>query len=289
MKKITLRIPKQKEKAALKLIKKIGIREVTVTKVKDLNTGKQFSEIVLLVTDSNVNSTLEQLRKSLDIGKSLSEGMILVEGVSIAAPVITEKKAVVAPENKIKETIRDYSKLDKVELSFLILATIIASLGMLINNFYIVIGAMLIAPIMNPMISASFGFSNKESKVVANSLRSQLIEIALAIGVALFIGFLFSTISTPTLILFSNNMLVYFLLAVVIGITSAFAFSSEQVLSFVGVAVAVTLLPPLVVIGLAVPFGNSQALCQAFKVLIVNWVGIHIGGVLTFSILKHKV
>ncbi len=289
MKKITLRIPKQKEKAALKLIKKIGIREVTVTKVKDLNTGKQFSEIVLLVTDSNVNPTLEQLRKSLDIGKSLSEGMILVEGVSIAAPVITEKKAVVAPETKIKETIRDYSKLDKVELSFLILATIIASLGMLINNFYIVIGAMLIAPIMNPMISASFGFSNKESKVVGNSLRSQLIEIALAIGVALFIGFLFSTISTPTLILFSNNMLVYFLLAVVIGITSAFAFSSEQVLSFVGVAVAVTLLPPLVVIGLAVPFGNSQALYQALKVLIVNWVGIHIGGVLTFSILKHKV
>ena len=289
MKRVTFNVPLSKKKKARELLKKMRMKEVISYRTEDVGLNKKTQMFSVLVTDTNVNSFVDRVKTELKLGKSIKEGVMTVEDTLMATPDITEKKESVAPQLRIKKAVANFSSLSKYELNFLILATMIASFGILINNFFIVVGAMLIAPIMNPIISSSFSFSKNNKKLLLTSLKSQIWNYTIVFLISLFIGVTFLKISTPFFDYYLDSLLIYFSLAFVIGIAAALAFVSEQIVGFVGVAVSIALLPPLVIIGLALAFNNFQAAFQALRIFILNIIGMHLGAFISFNVLKHKV
>ena len=186
--------------------------------------------------------------------------------------------------------LREESRLSSTFMVLLILATMIATFGLFINSSSVIIGAMLLAPLMQPIVSLSMGVLRQDSmleltsaKTIAWGVLSVLLTAAV---IAWFIpiekmtaemsGRLFPT----TLDLF---------VAIASGIAAAYAKSNEKIsASLAGVAIAVALVPPIAVAGIGIGWGEWNMFSSAFLLFLTNLVGIVLAAALTFVVLGYS-
>jgi uncharacterized hydrophobic protein (TIGR00271 family) len=127
------------------------------------------------------------------------------------------------------------------------LAASIAGLGLLINNPTAIIGAMLVAPLMSPIIGLGLAVVLGDTRF----LRLALGTIGRGIVQALFFGFLIGLLGaarpfTEQILLHSQPNLFDLAIALFSGVAAAYALTHSQAAATLpGVAVAVTLVPPL--------------------------------------------
>ena len=144
----------------------------------------------------------------------------------------------------------------------LIISTVIATVGLIENSAATVIGAMIIAPLMDPIVSLAFGLSTHNIKLI----RQSLILITLGASIVVFtsgliyqlldINFIDSQILSRT----SPN-LIDLSVAIAAGIVGAFAQSRSRLASsMAGVAIAVALVPPLCVTGIGIKLSAQASL-----------------------------
>ena len=157
--------------------------------------------------------------------------------------------------------------------TLLLLATVIANYGVLSNSDPTVIGAMIVAPLMGPIIATT-------SAVVLGSLPRALRALALTvagiIAVILF-SFLLSWIVPSFAISFTNNGeitsrinpgLLALLTALGAGAAGAFIVSRAEIADALGgVAIAISLVPPLCVVGISLRCGQMSAALGSFPPL----------------------
>jgi len=132
------------------------------------------------------------------------------------------------------------------------LAAVIATFGLLSDSAPAIIGAMIIAPLMAPIISLSYGVAATNRKLAGRSLVTTVTGTVLVIGLAwlgtqgLGLRIAGSEIlnrTTPTLLDLG--------IAMASGAAAAFAYSRRSIMSSIaGVAIAVALVPPLAVTGI---------------------------------------
>lgn len=198
---------------------------------------------------------------------------------------ISEADKSKAVEKLIKESTPDFDFF-----FFMVLSFFVVTLGLLIGSTAVVIGAMLIAPILYPILSFSQGVVMSDQKLMQRSLSTILISMAIGIGVALVIAFL-----TPKGILSitseiearTNPSLFQFAIAVVTGLAVCYALVKGEISEALpGVAVSVTLLPPLAVVGIGMGLFNWEIASGALLVFIINVVGVMFAALLTFSLMN---
>lgn len=168
-------------------------------------------------------------------------------------------------------------------------ASVIASMGVVTSSTAVVIGAMLIAPLMTPLmgmaISLVMGWPNRlrRSATIAG------LGIVWAITIGLVLGLLFSSsfdVATNSQIQarISPTML-DLVIAIAAGAAGAFGLSRPDVSdSLPGVAIAISLVPPLTVVGLCYSAGAWSAGNGALLLFLTNAVAILIVGGLTFIV-----
>ena len=152
----------------------------------------------------------------------------------------------------------------------LIIATVLATAGLISNSAAVVIGAMILAPLMDPIISLAFGVAvaNKELIIRASCL------IALGVGVTVGISALMSSwllvaYVDGQIMSRTNPNLLEMIVAVASGIVAAFAHSRYKLVSSVaGIAVAVALVPPLCVTGIGI--NQSEIISARFSNVLVT-------------------
>jgi uncharacterized hydrophobic protein (TIGR00271 family) len=168
--------------------------------------------------------------------------------------------------------------------TLLLLATIIANYGVLSNSTATVIGAMIVAPLMGPIIATT-------SAVVMGSLPRALRALALTvagiIAVILF-SFLLSWIVPSFAISFTNNGeitsrinpgLLALLTALGAGAAGAFIVSRAEIADALGgVAIAISLVPPLCVVGISLRCGQMSAAWGSFLLFMTNFLAILLAG-----------
>jgi uncharacterized membrane protein len=83
----------------------------------------------------------------------------------------------------------------------------------------------------------------------------------------------------------------YFIVALCAGAAGTFAFAHKKTSDIMpGIAVAVSLVPPLVLIGISLAALNFELTRFSFLVFVLNTIGIIFGGIITFSFMKfHRV
>ncbi len=193
-------------------------------------------------------------------------------------------------QDEVKETfltLKDNARASEAYLVLMVLATLLATIGLFANSAPVIIGAMILAPLMAPIISLSMGVLRQNSELVAVSSKTLLIGIA----VALFFG----TLLTLMIPLQSINheigarlspTILDLGVAIISGIAGAYANArSEVAKSLAGVAIAVALVPPLAVSGMGIGWLDWGVFSGAFLLFMTNLVGIILAAAATFLVM----
>lgn len=169
------------------------------------------------------------------------------------------------------------------------LSTLMATFGLLLDSSSIVIGSMLIAPLMYPILGVALGLVMMGEKIsVFQRAFSTLIK-SLAGGVVLSAGaaFLFGNAAmyeTAEVMARTEPSLLHLFVAIVAGAAVAYMLARpEWSETLPGVAIAVALIPPLATMGIGIAAMNMVILKGAFMILFLNLLGII--GVATFLFL----
>ena len=151
----------------------------------------------------------------------------------------------------------------------------IAVLGLLLSSPAVVIGAMLISPLMSPILGFGFSLALFDFAELRRSLK------ALAIGAAAAVAFtaLIVTISplqAPTAEIVARTRPNLFDLAVALfaAFAGSFAIIRGRGETIVGVAIATALMPPLAVVGYGIATRNLPVGAGAFALFVTNFITI---------------
>jgi len=139
----------------------------------------------------------------------------------------------------------------------LALATVIATFGLLANSAATIIGAMIIAPLMYPIMSLSFGMVLAQRQLIVRSLITLLTGVVLVVGIAFGSTELLGLrVAGSEILNRTRPSLLDLGVAFAAGGAGAFAYTRRSVFSAVaGVAIAVALVPPLAVVGIGLALG----------------------------------
>jgi uncharacterized hydrophobic protein (TIGR00271 family) len=171
----------------------------------------------------------------------------------------------------------------------LLLSVAIATFGILQDSTAVVIGAMLIAPLMTPIIGTAAGAVNGQPMRVTTSLGMIAAGVGASIGLAFVIG-----AWAPQLIPLESNSqvtsrvspnIIDMGIALAAGAAGAFANVNRRVsASIAGVAIAVALVPPLGVVGLTLHAGAFGDALGAFILFLTNLVSIILAAMIVFAL-----
>ena len=166
----------------------------------------------------------------------------------------------------------------------MILSTIIATAGLLSDSAAVVIGAMLVAPMMNPVMGAA------GSVVMGWSRRFyQSIWLVLLMGVVAVLLSMAITALSPDIVFMPEQVMARtrptfydLLIALAAGCAGAYTIAHKESGAIPGVAVAVALLPPLASAGVLIVAIEPELALRALVLFLTNLIAMVLSGALTF-------
>lgn len=167
------------------------------------------------------------------------------------------------------------ARLDRKFLLLITLSAAIATLGLLQNSAAVVIGAMLVSPLLGPIMGIGFGLATLESNLIKRSLATMAAGMAVAILVAMLIIWL-SPIQDVTSELRARTQptLLDLGVAVVGGVAGVYAIMRKLSGVMVGVAIATALVPPLSTVGFGLATGRMDFALGAALLFLTNTLAI---------------
>jgi uncharacterized hydrophobic protein (TIGR00271 family) len=169
-------------------------------------------------------------------------------------------------------------------LALISLSTAIASLGLLQNSAAVVIGAMLVAPLMTPMIGAGLALVQGNSLLMRNSAQAIAFGFLTALGIGAAFGLLVpgSGLSAELLARGSPTLL-DMVIALLSGVAAAYALARPGLTGALpGVAIAAALVPPISTAGVSLSRGELMVGQGAALLFATNLVAIILGAALVF-------
>ena len=196
-----------------------------------------------------------------------------------------------AAEEEVRANIRKGVEFRGTNLWVLIFAIFIASIGLNVNSTAVIIGAMLISPLMGPIMGVGLALGVNNFDVMKRSLRS--------LGLAALVGLITSTLyfwisplsTAQSELLARTTPTIYdVLIALFGGMAGIVAQSRKDRTSTVipGVAIATALMPPLCTAGFGLARGDMAFFIGAFYLFFINAVFIAVGTFIIVRFLKYK-
>lgn len=233
-------------------------------------------------TENGAQGLVDSLQ---DICENEDNWRIIVLPVEATAPkpeVDEEKREKNGREKSaLREEIYD-DVADGAELSldFFILtfaSAIVAALGLNADNIAAVIGAMVIAPLLGPILAISLGAALGDTKLLLRAGRNAIAGLALGFATAALIGAMFGVnIESDELVSRTIAGIDSVVLALAAGVAAALSIVAGISTALVGVMVAVALLPPAAAAGLFLGAGEIGYFGRSLLLLTVNVVCIMI-------------
>ncbi|MCC6498278.1 MAG: DUF389 domain-containing protein [Propionibacteriaceae bacterium] len=195
------------------------------------------------------------------------------------------------------ERVRDVLMFDGPQLhqrlirfgALLVLASAIATFGLLANSVATVIGAMIVAPLMIPIMGTAFAISTGDRRGVGTSLA----VLTGGVLTTVFVGFLlsvpFRALDPTTLeqvMSRTSPRLIDLLAALATGLAGAFATSRKDVSDTLpGVAIAISLVPPLTNAGILFGAARPDLAWGSVLLFVTNLLAIVLMGTFTFAVM----
>ena len=182
------------------------------------------------------------------------------------------------------ERIHDSSQWNFDFIALISLSTLIATLGLLQNSAAVVIGAMLVAPLMTPLLG--IGLAITQGNLVLGKMSARTVGLGF---LSSFVIGLLTAVLTPGSSLTEQIMargspgVVDLLVAFFSGMAAAYAIGRPNLLSALpGVAIAAALVPPVASSAAGVAHGDTGLATGAITLFLTNIVAIVLGAALSF-------
>lgn len=192
-------------------------------------------------------------------------------------------------EQETIESIKKGVEFKGTNLWVLIFATFIASLGLNTNSTAVIIGAMLISPLMGPIMGFGLGLGIADFDLIKRSFRNFATATLFSV-ITSSIYFLISPINEAQSELLARTQPTLYdvLIAFFGGLAGIVASSTKSKGNVIpGVAIATALMPPLCTAGFGLATGNLYYFFGAFYLYFINTVFISLATYLVVRVLKY--
>lgn len=172
------------------------------------------------------------------------------------------------------------------------LSTLMATLGLLLDSSSIVIGSMLIAPLMYPILGVSLGLvmMQDDIRLVQRALSTLTKSLVAGLVLSIIAAFLFGDATmyeSAEVMARTNPSHLHLLVAMVAAAAVAYMLARpEWSEALPGVAIAVALIPPLATIGIGIAAWNAAIIKGAAMILLLNLFGIITVAVIIFLLMN---
>lgn len=219
----------------------------------------------------------------------------------IRPPVSVSRKVLREFQTRIRSVVPQLDREERVNLveklepnskfnfdfcALISLSTLIAALGLAANSTAVVIGAMLVAPLMTPLVGIGFSLIQGNFDLVRKASKAVLVGFANAFLIGLLVGFLMWLTGysiTSEMAMRKTPSLLDLFIALASGVAGAYATSRKGLNGAIpGVAIAAALVPPIATSGMALTMGSIQLGVGALLLFLTNIVFIVLGTALVF-------
>jgi uncharacterized hydrophobic protein (TIGR00271 family) len=248
-------------------------------------------EVVPKAVRINVGKTLREKSKS---AKTVAE-KITVDNLPAGRELLKAREKKIpffsyASEERFRDlfvALRDDARINSAYLVLIVLSTMLASVGLYLSSTSVLVGAMLLAPLMAPIISLAMGLLRRDEGLARQSAVKIAVGMVIALLAAAMITLLFPHKPlTAEMEARLNPTVLDLAVAIIAGIAGAYTKSFKEIMqSLAGVAIAVALVPPLAVAGIGLGRGDIHFFAQAFLLFSTNLIGIVFASAFTFRLL----
>ncbi len=191
----------------------------------------------------------------------------------------------------VRKSIEDGAVFTGTNFWVLFFAILIASLGLNVNSTAVVIGAMLISPLMGPIIAMGASVAINDLNLLRTAVRNYLFAAAVGLAASTIYFWLSPIDDAYTEILARTQPTVYdVMIAFFGGFAGIIALSSKQKGNVLpGAAIATALMPPLCTAGFGLATGQINYFFGALYLYLINTVFIAVATILTAYFLKFPV
>ncbi|MFD0940198.1 TIGR00341 family protein [Pedobacter boryungensis] len=196
-----------------------------------------------------------------------------------------------ADENEIFESIRKNVEFKGANLWTLIFAIFIASIGLNVNSTAVIIGAMLVSPLMGPIMGLGLGIGINDFELVKKGARNLAIATVISIATSTLYFWITPLHDASSEILARTSPSIWdVFIAALGGLAGIIAITRKEKSNVIpGVAIATALMPPLCTAGFGIAIGNLYYFLGALYLYFINSVFICLGTYLIVRYMKfHK-
>ena len=169
----------------------------------------------------------------------------------------------------------------------LIISVLMATTGLFQNSAPTIIGAMILAPLMGPLVALAMGAVRFDGQLAADSFKTLTLSVVLALALAAaFAALLPIEHVTDQMAMRTHPTLLDLAVAILAGIAAAYGYANSKVgESLAGVAIAVALVPPLCVAGIGIGWMDAHLFWGALLLFLANVIGILFAAGVVFYLL----
>jgi uncharacterized hydrophobic protein (TIGR00271 family) len=197
-------------------------------------------------------------------------------------------------EKVLSDTYNVLTERAKIDLDFLLLtvsAAVICALGFKMNSAAVIVGAMVISPLLYPVICAGVATYQADWSEFVRAVRTFAVGFGCAVAAAFIVGLFYATTFRSEIIeRLSEGVWDYFFVAFFSGLAGTYAFFSPKIHDAVaGIAISVALIPPVVMLGIGLGLGiakqNTNLVFVSGTIVLGNVIGIYLGAIVMVTVL----
>jgi uncharacterized hydrophobic protein (TIGR00341 family) len=243
----------------------------------------------MLVKDSVRQPVMDAVQSLL---AASDDARIIVQSVEAVLPRETDEAPVAqrATREELYSQIEKGTRVDDNYLLLTVLSTTVAAIGLIEDNVAVVIGAMVIAPLLGPVVATAFASTLGDGRLLRAASRTASIGMGLAFLLSVLIGYIWPMdIARGEMLIGSTELLARtdvgldgVALALASGAAAVLSLTTGLSTALIGVMVAVALLPPTATMGLLLGAGMPELALGALLLLAVNVVCVIVAAMVVF-------
>ncbi len=252
--------------------------------------GDDRAVIVAALHEVDTQGTLDAISEALDGRGGWRLDALPVEASLPGARDEDEQERIAQRETarareEIYSDIRQGTALTVDYLVLTALATVVAAIGLSHDQTAVVIGAMVIAPLLGPIIAFAFAVTLGLGPLMLIALRTLGAGLGVAVGAAVLLGLATRGGIAPVVSAYDAPLsLLTVALPLASGAAAALMVAGGQTSALVGVMVAAALLPPLSAFGLLLGAGQWIPAAKALTTVLVNIAALNLAAQVVFRL-----
>ena len=260
---------------------------------------KPEGDVILCdVAREDASVIIEDL-KELHIAETGSISVEHIDTLVSAAAEAAERHAAGLPSDAViwedvESRTEEMTELSLTFVAYMVLAMLIASVGILLDQPILIVGAMVVGPEFGPLAGVCVGIVEKQAPLVRRSLAALAVGFPVGIALTLLVTLAFdgadlvpeefNQASHPFTSFISSPDFFSFFVAYIAGTAGTLSLTSAKSAALIGVLISVTTIPAAANIGVATALGDWDATGGAAAQLGLNLSAIVLAGVVTLFV-----